>query len=32
VFDDKYVTTEGKVSVTVTFVADAGPLLVTASE
>ena len=32
VFTERYVTTEGRVSVTVTFVADAGPLLLTANE
>jgi hypothetical protein len=30
--EDRYVTEEGSVSVTVTFVADAGPLFVTVSE
>jgi hypothetical protein len=30
--DERYVTEEGSVSVTVTFVAEAGPLFVTASE
>jgi hypothetical protein len=30
--EERYVTVEGSVSVTVTVVADAGPLLVTASE
>ena len=32
VVEERYVTTDGNVSVTVTFVADAGPLLVTARE